>query len=288
MRWAEITVETTEEAQEAVGSIMNENGCNGVVMQDGVPAFVKGYLPVDDRLEDRLLNIKDLVTGIPQFGLDAGSGEMTITYAEEQDWAESWKQYFKTTRVGRFIVIKPTWEEYTPEPRDIVIELDPGMAFGTGSHATTRLCLEALEKYMKPRMSVVDFGTGSGILAIAAAKMKASIVIAFDSDELAVKAARENVILNGVEDHIEVHRAESPAFINTEVDLVTANIVAEVIIANVDAIAKLLRLGGVLIASGITRHKAHLVEDALKNVGFDILHRMKEGEWVAICACKGS
>ncbi|MHB1458417.1 MAG: 50S ribosomal protein L11 methyltransferase [Armatimonadota bacterium] len=288
MRWAEITIETTEEAQEAVGSIMNENGCNGVAMQDGVPAFVKGYLPVDDRLEDRLLNIKELVTGIPQFGLDAGSGEITVTYAEEQDWAESWKQYFKTMRVGRFMVIKPTWEEYTPEPRDIVIELDPGMAFGTGSHATTRLCLEALEKYMQPRMSVVDFGTGSGILAIAAAKMKASIVIAFDSDELAVKAARENVILNGVEDHIEVHRAESPAFINTEVDLVTANIVAEVIIENVEAIAKLLRIGGVLIASGITRHKAHLVEDALKNLGFDILRRMKEGEWVAISACKGS
>lgn len=286
MRWAEIIIETTGEAQEAVSSLLNDNGCNGAVSQDGPPVLTKGYLPVDDRLEDRLLNIREAVTNLPKSGLDAGSAEITVKYAEEQDWAESWKQYFKTTRVGRRIVIKPTWEEYSPEPKDIVVELDPGMAFGTGSHATTRLCLEALEKYAKPRMAVIDFGTGSGILAIAAAKMRASLVIAFDSDPLAVKAARENVILNGVEDHIEIHQAESPAFINILADIVTANIVAEVIMEHAEAIARLLRIGGVLIASGVTRPKAGMVEQTLRNNGFDILRRIKEGEWVAISAVK--
>ncbi|MHB0998875.1 MAG: 50S ribosomal protein L11 methyltransferase [Armatimonadota bacterium] len=287
MRWAEILVETTSQAQEAVTNIMLENGCGGTVILDNeVPVIVKGYLPVDDRLEDRLLNIRESVKNLPEFGIDSGSGEMTIKYAEDQDWAESWKQFFKTTHVGKRIVIKPTWEAYEPQRNEIVVELDPGMAFGTGSHATTRLCLEALEKYMKPRMSVVDFGTGSGILAIAAAKMRASIVIAFDSDDLAVKAARENVILNGVEESVEVHRAEGPKFINRQVDIVTANIVAEVIIEYADQIAGVLRTGGLLIASGITTGKALNVEQALRNVGFDIAKTLKEGEWVAIAAIK--
>ncbi len=286
MRWAEISVDTTNEAAEAVSSILNENGCNGTASFDGAPITIKGYLPVDDRLEDRLLSIRASINDLPKHGLDAGIGEITVVYSEEQDWAESWRQYFQTTHVGRRIVIKPTWEEYTPEEKEIVIELDPGMAFGTGSHDTTRLCLEMLETYIKPRMKVIDFGTGSGILAIAAAKMRASLVIAFDMDEIAVKAARENVILNDQEEHIEIHIAESPDFINIAADLLMANIVAEVIIDNIESIAKVLRTGGILIVSGITRAKSAMVEQALRNTGFDILKKLKGGEWAAIAAVK--
>lgn len=286
MRWVEINVETTNEAQEAVSGIMNENGCNGTVTIEGESPIVRGYLPVDDRLENRLMDMKSRISALPEFGLDAGPGTLTINYVEEEDWAESWKQYFKTTRIGKHIVIKPTWEDYSPEKKDIVIEIDPGMAFGTGSHDTTRLCLEMLETYLKPGMKVVDFGTGSGILAIAAAKMRASLVIAFDVDEFAVKAARDNVVLNEMEEHIEVHQAGSPSFINIPVDLVTANLVAEVINANAENIARMMRIGGVLIASGITREKSAIVEQVLRNVGFDILKKLKGGEWVAISAVK--
>ncbi|HEY3297677.1 MAG TPA: 50S ribosomal protein L11 methyltransferase [Armatimonadota bacterium] len=288
MRWAEISVETNDQGRDAVSNLMIENGCGGVVISNEAPIVVKGYLPVDDRLEDRLLRIKAGTADLPKFGLEIGSGEMTITYAEDQDWAEAWKQFFRTTRVGSRTVIKPTWDEYTdPQLHDILIELDPGMAFGTGSHQTTRLCLISLEKYMRSRKVVIDFGTGSGILAIAAAKLKARLVIAFDSDDLAVKAARENVLRNEVEHIVEVHRAESPSFIGDgAADIVTANIVAETIMASAEEIARILKTGGMLIASGITTGKALDVEQVLRNLGFDIAETLTDGEWVAIVAIK--
>jgi len=288
MRWAQIEVETTDQAQDAVANILMENGCGGVAIQGDAPVIVKGYLPVDDRLEDRLLHAKSAITSLPDFGLEAGSGEITISYEDDQNWAEAWKQFFHTTRIGNRIVIKPTWDTHDkPELHDIVIELDPGMAFGTGSHATTQLVLKALEKHMRGRKVVIDFGTGSGILAIAAAKLKASLVIAFDSDDLAVKAARENVLRNDADNVVEVHRAESPAFISdATADIVTANIVAETIMENAEQLARILRTGGLLIASGITTGKSLETEQALRNVGFDIAQTLKDGEWVAIVGVK--
>jgi ribosomal protein L11 methyltransferase len=288
MRWAEILIETTVEAQDAVANIMTENGCAGTAMQGEAPVEVRCYLPVDDRLEDRLLDMKEDLAELPKFGLEVGNGELTINYVEEQDWAESWRQYFKTMRVGKRFVIKPTWDKYVPQRGDVLIELDPGMAFGTGSHQTTRLCLQALEKYMRPRGLVVDFGTGSGILAIAAVKLGAALVIAFDSDEIAVKAARENVLRNNTDDRTEVHQAENSRFINKQVDVVTANIVAETIIANAEDLGNLLKLGGILIASGITTGKAFDVEIALKNQGFDMREQLKEDDWVCIVAIKAN
>ncbi len=286
MRWAEITVETTPQAQDAVSNLMIENGCTGTAIQGEEPITVKCYLPVDDRLEDRLLNMRERLVELPEFGLEIGTGELTIVYAEDEEWAESWKQYFHTTRVGKHIVIKPVWEEFTPARGDVIIEIDPGMAFGTGSHQTTRLCLEAMEKYFRPRSVVVDFGTGSGILAVAAAKLGAAIVIAFDDDDIAVKSARENVIRNNVEERVEVHWAKSPAFVGKEVDMVVANIVAETIIEFAEVLGSMIRLGGRLIASGITTTKSLDVEQALRNVGFDITETFKEDEWVAIAALK--
>lgn len=284
MRWAEIRVETTVQAQDAVSNLMIENGCGGVAIEGEAPVVVRCYLPVDDRLEQKLLWMQTGIKDLPKFGLDAGPGEITVKYAEEEEWAEAWKQFFHTTRVGKRFVIKPPWEDYAPEPKDIVIEIDPGMAFGTGNHATTRLCLQALEKYLKRRSLVVDFGTGSGILAIAAAKLGAGLVIAFDADEIAVRAARENVQRNDMEMVIEVHRAESLKFVSARVDLITANIVAETIIANAHDLADSLKTGGALIASGITTGKSLEVEQVLRNEGFDIGERLTEGEWVAIVA----
>lgn len=286
MQWAEISVETTPQAQDAVSNLMMENGCGGTMIQGDAPVVVTCYLPVDDRVEDRLLRIKSAINDLPKFGLDSGSGEITVKYAEDEDWAEAWKQSFRTIRIGKRLVVKPTWEELAPEPGDVVLELDPGMAFGTGHHASTKLCLELLEKYMKRRMVVVDFGTGSGILAIAAAKLRASLVIAFDMDEAAVQVARKNVVQNGLEESIEVHMARGPGFINLQADLVTANLIAEIIMAHNEDFARLLRTGGILIASGVVKDRSLEVEQSLRNVGFDIVETPTEDEWVAIVARK--
>ena len=284
MQWAEIQVETTAQAQDAVSNLLIENGCGGTVIEGEAPAVVRCYLPVDDRLEQRLLHIQAGIKGLAGFGLDPGTAEITVKYAEEQGWAEAWRQFFHTTRVGKHIVVKPTWEAYELGPDDIVLELDPGMAFGTGNHATTQLCLRMLEKYMKPRRVVVDFGTGSGILAVAAAKLGASLVIAFDSDETAVRAARANVQRNDLEEFIEVHLAEGPAFINVQVALVTANLVAETIVAQSEALAGLLKTGGILIASGITTSKCLEVEQSVRNAGFDVVESPTQDEWAAVVA----
>ncbi|HUV03959.1 MAG TPA: 50S ribosomal protein L11 methyltransferase [Armatimonadota bacterium] len=286
MRWAEIQVETTAQAQDAVGNVMLENGCGGVAIEGEAPVLVKCYLPVDERLEQRILQIQAGVAALPGFGLEIGSGGITVAYAEEQDWAEAWKRFFHTTRVGKRIVIKPTWEDYKPEPDDLVLEIDPGTAFGTGTHATTRLCLQALEKYVKRGAVVVDFGTGSGVLALAAARLGASLVIAFDSDETAVRVARANVQQNELEEAIEVHCTDSPAFINVPVDLITANLVAETIIAFSESLAALLKTGGVLIASGIISERLPEAEQSLCNAGFHMVESLGEGEWLALVARK--
>ena len=286
MRWAEIQVEITAQAQDAVADLMMRNGCGGTVVQAEAPVTIKCYLPVDDQLEQRLLRIRNGVRDLPKFGLDIGPGEITVEYAEDRDWDEAWKQFFHTLRVGDRIVIKPTWEEYEVEPDDILVEIDPGMAFGTGTHPTTQLCLRALEKYMKPRKTVVDFGTGSGVLAIAAARLGASLVIAFDCDQIAVDAARANIRRNDLEGITEVHRADNPAFINVQVDLVTANLVAETIVSQSEALAGLTKRGGTLIASGITSGKSVEVEQSLRNAGFDIAETLQEDEWVAVVARK--
>ena len=287
MKWAEISVETTAQAQDAVSNLMLENGCRGTMTQGEAPVIVTCYLPVDDRLEDRVRGMRSALGKLPSFGLDAGSREITVRRTGDEDWAEAWKESFHTVRVGKRIVVKPSWEEYEPQKDDIVLEMDPGMAFGTGYHPSSRLCVRSLERYMRPRMVVVDFGTGSGILALAAARLRASLVIAFDMDEIAVQAARENVIRNGLEEVIEVHQAYDPLFINLSADLVTANLIAEIIMAHADELAGLLRVGGILIASGIVKDRSPEVEQTLRNAGFDIVETPTEDEWVAIVARRG-
>lgn len=284
MRWADIAVATTSQAQDAVSNLMIENGCGGVAIQGEAPVVVNCFLPVNDQIEQRLLRIQTRIKELSTFGLDVGPGEISIKYAEEKDWAEAWKQFYHTIKVGRRIVIKPAWEEYEPSRDDVVVEVEPGMTFGTGLHATTRLCLEALEAHLRPGWNVVDFGTGSGILAMAAAKLGASLVIAFDADETAARVARQNVQRNDLEEFIEVHQTDKLDFITDQVDLVTANIISETIMTNADALARLLRTGGVLIASGITESKSLDVEQSLRNAGFDIADTLSEEEWVAVIA----
>ncbi len=199
MRWAEISIDAEAGAVDAVGNALSVAGCGGFeVRETAQPPAVAGYLPVDDRLEARLSQLKDALARLPGYGITGAGTELTLHYVEEADWANAWKAYFKPMRVGRRLVVTPPWEHPDLAPDDIPIVIDPGMAFGTGSHPTTQLCLAALEDFVQPGQAVADVGTGSGILAIAAAKLGAAHVAANDIDPLAVKIARENAAVNGV------------------------------------------------------------------------------------------
>ena len=277
MRWAEIIIDAGPEATDAVGAALYAAGCGGFEVREGTqPPAVAGYLPVDDRLEDRLGSLKDALAALPGYGVTGAGTDLTLHYVEEADWANAWKAFYKPFRVGRRLVVTPPWEHPELDPDDIPLVIDPGMAFGTGSHPTTQLCLTALEDYVKPGASVADIGTGSGILAIAAAKLGASLVAANDNDPLAVKIARENAAANGVS--VEV----TDALPTDQHDVVVANILADVIIGMSAELNALIAPGGTLVASGIIDTREDDVQKALEDVGLAHLETRRQTEWVAL------
>lgn len=276
-RWAEIEVAAVgDEAQEKAGVMLTETaGCRGY---SSIPGSVTGYLPVDERLENILLSLRSgLADAFPP-----PTPEITIRFVAEEDWADAWKQYFKPQRIGDHFVVKPTWEPFDATGQDLVIEIDPGMAFGTGLHATTRLCLRALEKRVTPDMTVADIGTGSGILAVGAALLGASSVEATDIDPLAVRIARENVAVNHLEDRVSIEEASAPP--SGPFQLIVANILADVILAMTPGLYDALLPEGLLIASGIIESRAEDVRRGLEFAEFKILQTDSDGEWVAITA----
>jgi ribosomal protein L11 methyltransferase len=277
MRWAEITIEATAGAQDAVDDALRTVGCDGVLIRDTeTPPRVSGYLPVDDRLEGRLDGLQTALAQLSTFGVEGAGTELTLRYVEEADWANAWKAFYKPMRVGRHLVVTPPWE--TPElgDGDIPLVIDPGMAFGTGSHPTTQLCLVALEDYLQPGMRVADIGTGSGILAIAASKLGASTVTATDIDPLAVRIAAENIGVNSVA------VATQEPLPTGAYDLVVANILADVIIGMADTLAELVTSDGLLIASGIIDTREADVRFAVEAAGFSPLETRRQTEWVAL------
>jgi len=277
MRWAEIQIDADAAAVDAVGAALYAAGCGGFeVRETTAPPAVAGYLPVDDRLEERLEQLQDALAKLPEFGVTGAGTELTLRYVEEADWATAWKAYYKPMRIGSRLVVTPPWE--TPElgPSDLPIVVDPGMAFGTGSHPTTQLCLAALEEYVSPGMAVADVGTGSGILAIAAAKLGAFPVAANDNDPLAVKIARENAAINGVSVDIAETLPPGPYAV------VVANILADVIIGMADQLALWTQPGGTLIASGIIDTRESDVRQAAHAAGFMSQNTRHQGEWVAL------
>jgi ribosomal protein L11 methyltransferase len=291
MRWLEIRIEATDASADAATEVLIRENCGGTassrpsgcVRPDAMD--VVGYLPLSDRIEASLARIRDAVRALPGCGLDIRSDEVVVTWIEDDDWATAWRKYFKPIRIGR-IVVKPSWEEFEPGPEDTVVELDPGMAFGTGNHESTRLCLLVLQDYVKGGETVLDVGTGSGILAIAAARLGAASVTGIDNDPIAVDAARENVARAGLSDFVRIALGDSPRVFEGAADVVVANIVPGVIIPMAPDLCATTRAGGVVITSGIVVERADEVRAGLESAGLATLETRADNDWVAIVSGK--
>jgi ribosomal protein L11 methyltransferase len=269
---------------------------------------LRTYLPLDERA----METRELVErALWHFGQIRSVGPLRVQQLEEQDWADAWKQHYTIQRIGERVVVVPSWLEYEPLPGDLILRLDPGMAFGTGLHPTTQLCIALLERYLQPSCRALDLGCGSGILAIAAAKMGARAVLALDTDPIAVTATRENVERNGVVELVRVAEGSlgggaalghwlgwdqvagrtSPAAENMEsthdlqpatYDLIVANIIARVLAALAADMAGALAPGGMLVASGIIAEREAEVVEAFAAAGLTPVERRQEGDWLAL------
>jgi len=280
MQWAAISIDTEgEEAKEAATKILMDFGCNGVALDNAGEegARITGYLPSDDRLETSLLRIKAAVALLPTIGVEGVSEEITVKFVKEEDWATAWKTYFKPIRIGRHLIVTPPWEDPGAGERDRVVVIDPGMAFGTGNHPTTQLCLAALEDFVTAGDTVADIGTGSGILAIAAAKLGAAEVFATDIEPLAVQIAARNAI----ENQVPLETSTEPP-LDRQFNVVVSNILANVLIEMADDLAAMTKPGGVLIASGIIDERENDVRLYLEGAGFTCIETRESGEWVAL------
>jgi len=304
--WSEISIHTTHEAIEAVSNILHEAGAGGVVIEDSLMltkewetpfgemyslspddypdegVYVKAYLPVNSFLGETIEQIKESINNLRLYDIDYSPGTITIAQVNEEDWASSWKQYYKPVAITEHIIIAPTWENYEKKENEIVVELDPGMAFGTGTHPTTKLCIVELEKYIKNNDMVYDVGCGSGVLSVVAAKLGASEIHAFDIDTVAINTTILNSKINKVDEKVLPKINNLLDGITKPTDIIVANILAEVIVRLAKSITPLLKQQGVFIASGIIVQKEQEVKYALEEAGLKIVDSNYDGEWVSI------
>lgn len=318
MKWNKITIETTTAAEDMLSYELQELGFAGVEVEDHVPlseedrkimyvdllpdeiapddgtAKVSCYIDEKEDLEAMIEIIKNKLEEISAF-FPVGTGQISLSTTEEEDWINNWKVFFKPFRLDDNIVIKPTWETLSDQKEgDIVIEIDPGTAFGSGSHETTKLCISQLKKYVKPETELLDVGTGSGILSIIGLKLGAEHAMATDIDPNAIRATEENFVINQVDKKAEVQQvnildeAEAKQFYERNqgkrYDVIVANILADVIIPLSGIVTPLLKEDGVFITSGIINTMEEAVKEAMLANHFEILeiHHMKD--WVSITA----
>ncbi len=304
MEYAEITVTTNTAGAEAVSEMFMRMGAAGTQIfdradlpdvnaptkmwelmdQSVVDAMpeeveVKAWFPRDEKLSDLLLSMRETLRGMTGFG----ALSLSQKGVREEDWSETWKQYYKPFRIGERLVVKPTWETWDERPGDLMISLDPGMAFGTGTHETTAMCVELIEKYYAGG-KMLDVGTGSGILAIAAGKLGARGIVAVDIDPDAVRVARENVELNGMSDRIDVREGDLTKGLNERFDFAVANILAPVICMLAAPLKNHLLPGALFVCSGIIAEAEDDVRSALADAGYQLIERRVRGDWVALAA----
>jgi len=308
MSWLEVSLEVGGEAAEAVADVFARFAPNGVAVEATQietapseeqeravgPVIVRAYLPVDLALENTRARLEEALWHLGQILPLPSARYQTVV---ETDWSEAWKANFQPLRIGRRLMIVPAWLNPPLAPDDSPIRLDPGMAFGTGSHPTTQLCLMALERHLTPGAALLDLGTGSGVLAIAAAKLQASrpgAILALDIDDEAVRVARENVAANGVADLVRVEHGSLAEVVGGDFGpgwrsarLVVANILTRVIIQLLEqGLAQSVGQGGLMVLSGILRAQAYEVVAALKTCGMEIVAQEQIEDWVAIISRK--
>jgi len=285
MEWVEVSATVKKETAESVTEVLSRYAHRGVAIEAGPdgwnsePVIVRAYLPADDQLWANKQEIKKAFGHLSQIQPIPAP---TFRPIADEDWTELWKERLDVLHIGRHIVIRPSWREYVPERGDIVIQLDPGMAFGTGLHPTTQMCLTVLEEKVQPGAEVLDLGAGSGILAIAAAMLGARRVLAVDNDPTAVKAARENAAANGVDENVKLSCGSLPE-VSGCYDLVAVNILAKVIVEmSREGLAKRVRPGGILIATGILADQEPKVVTALEQEGLTLIERRQTNDWVCL------
>lgn len=287
MDWIKLTVTTTNEASEAVINLLMENGAGGVEIDDSDLSQVElaTYFQAQAGLVELLPELEQKIAQLREFGLDPGKGTVKLVELDDDSWADVWKKYYHPVRLTRYLTIVPSWESYTPETTDEkVIKLDPGRAFGTGTHPTTKLALQALETVVRGGETMIDVGTGSGVLSIAAKYFGVAQIAAYDVDAEAVKAAEENLALNGMQDAITVGANDLLAGIKAKVGLITANILAEIIVPLIPQAYECLKPGGIFITSGIIADKKDLIVSEIEAKGFVIDQILNIKDWYSIIA----
>ena len=315
MKWDKYTIDTTTEAEDFISMMLSENGIEGIEIEDNVPLTKEETgemfidfppeLPPDEGKskvsfyleagEDHTETLKAVRIGLEQLRsmVEIGSGDITSSQTEDIDWINNWKQFFQSFYIDD-ILIKPTWEPLKEEDKNkFLIEIDPGISFGTGKHETTQLCIRQIRKYLKEGERVLDVGCGSGILSIAALKLGAGSVVGTDVDGDCITSTHENMTVNHLAensgDFYVGNLIDDKAFqekIGTGYDLVVANILADIIIPMAPALYQCTKEQGVLITSGIIDFKENEVKEALEQAGFEILEVNHQGEWVNVTARK--
>ena len=315
MKWIELSIYTTHEGIEPVSGRLELLGVPGVMVIDkeDFDDFVENNLRAWDMVDEELFEkhhcaetcVRAYVSQIPEneellaairasmaelkaYDKESAFGRLEIRtdVLEEEDWQNGWKQYYKPLRIGSRVLIKPSWEEVETQEGEVVVELDPGMAFGTGTHETTHMCVLLLEKYLAPDKTVLDIGTGSGILAITCGKLGAKSVRGTDIDPLAVKIARENVERNGLSDKITVAEGDLVEAVGGTYDIVVANIIADIIKILAPQVPPFMKEDGVFIASGIIKDKYGMVKEAVLSAGLAVIEEQEMNEWCALVAKK--
>jgi ribosomal protein L11 methyltransferase len=301
--WLKVELTAPFELIDALSNFMTEIGAQGVFQetpysetsngfaQDAICETLKAYLPVDLRLENRLDALRTYIEGLSELFPDGPKPVFGTERIDDPNWGEAWKKYFKPLRVTKNIVIKPTWERFAPVGRDVVVDIDPGMAFGTGQHASTRMCLQAMEDLLlqernTAKWRVLDVGTGTGILGIACAKLGMQRIVCVDNDKKAAEIARENVAINDVEDRVSVINQDI-ATIHERFDLIVANLTAKILLKHRSHLLSLLGPDGYLIISGVIEQNREEIETHFIVPPLASQQVITEKEWICYVLRKG-
>lgn len=309
MKWNEVLIHTNKVAEELITNILNESGSNGVIIEDPLDlkverptrfgeiydideskypetgVYLKGYLLDNAEFNQKLAKIKEAINELAEFHIPIEDMTITLSSVDEEDWATSWKKYYKPTKVSDKFLVVPNWEEeYTLASDEIKLVLDPGMAFGTGTHPTTMLSIQGLEKVVNKNDEVIDVGCGSGVLSIAAILLGAKKVDAYDLDEVAISSTNINKKLNGINEEIIAKQNDLLKEVSKQADIIVANILAEIIVDLVEDAATIIKPGGHLVLSGIIDKKLELVKNKLLVHNFEIIEEKTIEHWIMLIA----